>query len=66
MATCKLTNLFATFLLAVFVLVSVSAFAQSTTEGAIAGSIYDPQGAVVAGATVTVRNNGTNQEQTAT
>src|SRR5664279_6483254 len=65
-ATLKLHNLFAAFLLAIFVLVAASAFAQSTTEGAIAGSIYDPQGAVVAGATVTVRNNGTNQEQTAT
>ena len=62
----KINNLFAAFLLSIFVLVSVSAFAQSTTEGAVAGTIYDPQGAVVAGATVTVRNNGTNQEQTAT
>jgi len=62
----KLTNLLTIFLLAIFILVSVSASAQSTTEGAVAGTIYDPQGAVVAGATVTVRNNGTNQEQTAT
>ena len=53
--------------LAVFIFFcSLTAFAQSTTEGAISGTIYDPQGAVVAGATVTVRNNGTNQEQTAT
>ncbi len=53
-------------LLCSLLLISISAFAQSTTEGGIAGTIYDPQGAAVSGATVTVHNNGTNQEQTAT
>ncbi|MCA1615649.1 MAG: TonB-dependent receptor, partial [Acidobacteria bacterium] len=38
---------------------------QSTTDGAIGGSVKDPNGAVVAGATVTVRNVETNREGTA-
>jgi hypothetical protein len=42
------------------------AFSQSTTDGAIAGTIFDPHGAVLPGATVVVHNNGTNAEQTAT
>src|SRR5581483_7140700 len=40
--------------------------AQSTTEGAIGGVITDPQSAVVPNATITVHNNGTNREDTAT
>ncbi|MGI4829411.1 MAG: carboxypeptidase regulatory-like domain-containing protein [Janthinobacterium lividum] len=36
--------------------------AQSTTEGAIAGTVEDPSNAVVPKATVTVHNNGTNAE----
>jgi hypothetical protein len=39
-------------------------WAQSTTDGAIGGTVYDPSGAVVTNATVTARNNGTNLEQT--
>jgi hypothetical protein len=42
------------------------AAAQSTTDGAIGGLIKDPNGAVVPNATVTVRNEGTNKEGTAT
>src|SRR6266700_6273037 len=38
--------------------------AQSTTDGAIGGTIYDSNGAVIAKAEVVVRNNGTNAEQT--
>src|SRR5215470_452841 len=38
--------------------------AQSTTDGAIAGTVTDSTGAAVASAHVTVRNNGTNLEQT--
>jgi outer membrane receptor protein involved in Fe transport len=38
-------------------------YAQSTTDGAIGGTVYDTNGAVVANATVTVHNNGTNAEQ---
>ena len=42
--------------------VSVSAKAQSTTDGAIGGTVTDPSGAAVAGATVTVVSNATSQE----
>jgi carboxypeptidase family protein len=38
--------------------------AQSTTDGAIGGTVYDTNGAVVPGAKITVHNNGTNAEQT--
>ena len=40
--------------------------AQSTTDGAIGGTVKDPQGAVVPGATVTARSEETNGEGTAT
>jgi outer membrane receptor protein involved in Fe transport len=39
--------------------------AQSTTDGAIAGTVYDQSGAVIPGVAVTAHNNGTNREQTA-
>ena len=45
---------------------SMVAMAQSTVDGAIGGIVKDPNGAVVTGATVTVRNEGTNQASTAT
>src|SRR5258708_8803567 len=38
--------------------------AQSTTDGAISGTVFDSNGAVIAKAQVVVRNNGTNAEQT--
>lgn len=40
------------------------ACAQSTTTGAIGGTVSDPAGAVVSGAKVTVHNKATNAEQT--
>jgi hypothetical protein len=40
---------------------SISAWGQSTTEGAIGGTVVDPQNKVVAGAAVSVRDNGSNQ-----
>src|SRR5262249_52334466 len=40
--------------------------AQSTTQGAIGGTVYDTNGAVVPNAQVVVHNNGTNAEQTVT
>src|ERR1041385_980537 len=43
-----------------------SAFAQGGSTGSIAGTISDPTGAVVPGATITVKNNATTQEYTAT
>src|SRR5215210_3999647 len=53
----------------VFLLVfalSAVAFAQSTTTGSIGGVVTNPAKEVVAGAAVTVRNMGTNKEETAT
>src|ERR1051325_959468 len=43
---------------------SALVYAQSTTDGAIGGTVYDSTGAVVANAKITVHNNGTNAEQT--
>jgi hypothetical protein len=40
--------------------------AQSTTNGAIGGLVKDPKGAVVQGANVTIKNEETNKEMTAT
>lgn len=42
------------------------AWAQSTTQGAVGGTVKDPQGAVVANASVTVKNEETNKEFSAT
>jgi hypothetical protein len=42
------------------------AFAQDSTSGTINGSVVDQQDAVVAGATVTIRNKETGEEKTAT
>ncbi len=47
-------------LLAWTALAVVSSKAQSTTQGAIAGTIQDPSGAVIGGATVLIRNMATN------
>ena len=41
-------------------------FAQGGSTGSIAGTISDPTTAVVPGATITVKNNATSQEFTAT
>src|SRR5712692_3725721 len=52
--------------LLVLAVCALSAMAQSTTTGAINGSVTNPNKEVVAGATVTAKNNGTNKEATAT
>ena len=52
------------FVLAVSIAMCVGTFAQSTTDGAIGGTVFDPAGAVVPNAKVVVHNNGTNAEQT--
>ena len=55
------------FLVSVLVLaLSAVAFAQSTTTGSIGGVVTNPNKEVVPGAAVTVRNIGTNKEDTAT
>ncbi len=41
-------------------------WAQTASTGALTGTVIDQSGGVVAGATVTVTNNGTGQERTAT
>ena len=55
-----------TLLLTLCALLCGAAFAQSTVTGAIAGTIVDQSKAVVPGATITVRNLGTNVQTTAT
>ena len=56
----------ALFAALVVCLFGVMAFAQSTTDGAVGGTVYDSTGAVVGGAKIVVHNNGTNAEHTAT
>lgn len=53
-------------LLAICLLLTAVGFAQSTTEGAISGTVYDANGAALPKATVTVKNIGTNAVQTTT
>ncbi|MBV9927730.1 MAG: TonB-dependent receptor [Acidobacteria bacterium] len=48
------------------VMAAPAAWAQSTTQGAVGGTVKDPQGSVVANASVTVRNEETNKEVSAT
>ncbi|MBT9331780.1 TonB-dependent receptor [Paracidobacterium acidisoli] len=43
-----------------------TASAQSTTQGAIAGTVFDSSGAVVSGASITIHNTGTNADITLT
>src|ERR1043165_6728503 len=52
-------------LTACIALASLTAFAQEPTGG-IEGTVTDPQGAIVQGATVTVRNTATNLTRSAT
>ncbi|HEX8146287.1 MAG TPA: TonB-dependent receptor [Pyrinomonadaceae bacterium] len=54
--------------LLIFCLVTAAptAWAQSTTQGAIGGVVQDPRGAVVSNASVTARNEETNKEVSAT
>jgi len=40
--------------------------AQTQSTGALTGTVSDSSGAIIAGATVTITNNGTNQSQSAT
>src|SRR5258708_36280619 len=53
-------------LISLIVATSVISFAQGSGAGSISGVVKDPNGAVVVGATVTVKNPGTGQEYSAT
>ncbi|HEX4311792.1 MAG TPA: carboxypeptidase regulatory-like domain-containing protein [Acidobacteriaceae bacterium] len=59
---CKILLLAGMFILLTSVLTvgAVPAAAQSTTEGAIAGTVFDTSGAVIPGAAVVLRNTETN------
>src|SRR5690349_3812837 len=59
-------RVFALLVTSLLILGGVSALAQSTTDGAVGGTVYDANGAVVPNATVVVHNNGTNAEQRVT
>jgi hypothetical protein len=41
---------------------TVALHAQTYTEGSIAGTVFDPSGAVVANAAIVIHNDGTNAE----
>ncbi len=45
---------------------AIDLYAQSSTEGAIAASVLDTQGASIAGASVVIHNNGTGADQKVT
>lgn len=50
-------------LLSAAALLTGSAFAQSTTQGAISGTVSDVTGAAVPSASITIHNDGTNAEK---
>lgn len=52
------------FLLAVLLLISARAFAQTSVDGAIGGTVMDATGAILPGANVLVRNDQTNAVET--
>jgi hypothetical protein len=54
------------FVLVVSLIGAMPAWAQSTSTGTVAGTVTDPSGAVVAGATVTLRDSATKTERTTT
>src|SRR6266849_252441 len=56
---------FAFFSLLIVAMCALSAIAQSTTTGAIGGVVSNPNKEVVPGATVAVKNLGTNKEDNA-
>lgn len=59
---CRASACFALLLAMILTMGAPGAWAQSTTAGAIAGTVSDQTGAVVSGATVDIRNNATNAD----
>jgi outer membrane receptor protein involved in Fe transport len=55
---------FAACCLALLCAAGGSVLAQSTTQGAIGGTVFDPTNAAIAKASVTIHNDATNAEQT--
>ena len=53
-----------TVIVLVFVFLTAAALMAQTFRGTILGTVTDPTGAVVSGATVKARNVGTGQERT--
>lgn len=59
------TLMFTLALLVIFLLATSFVTAQTTTQGAVAGTVTDPSGAVIPGATATIKNNDTGATQVA-
>jgi len=57
-------NLYSTFLIAGFLVALAGEVRGQAVQSTILGTVTDPSGAVVTGATVTVKNEGTNFERT--
>lgn len=53
------------FCFAALLIVAPASLAQTASSGALTGTVTDQSGGVVAGATVTITNNGTGQSRTA-
>jgi hypothetical protein len=68
LAKCALARQLREWSLVLGLILGVTAWAsaQSTTEGAIGGTVTDPSGALVPGATVSALNVGTNSKSTVT
>src|SRR5260370_4192842 len=62
----KRAGLFAGVLLCLFVLCPTALFSQAVATGTIVGTVTDPSGAAVAGATVTLTDPSTTGSRTAT
>ena len=60
----KVTSIFATAVMMFFILSAVSTRASAQETGSISGTVTDPTGAVMAGASVTARNTGTDAVRT--
>ena len=60
----SLAKLWLAFLIAAVTVVLVAEVQGQGTQSTILGTVTDPTGAVVTGATVTVKNEGTNFERT--